>query len=97
VSICISRLGTYMERLDYLVGARSFPNAIVSDERIRTVGDAWQHAIANVMAGPACCATGYPIVVGIAPFTGWKAAKWSFATALPFVPSRRLKGNPAGS
>jgi hypothetical protein len=34
------------------------------------------------------------IVVGIGLFTGWKRApKWSFATALLFLLSRRLKAN----
>jgi hypothetical protein len=28
------------------------------DERIRTLGDAWQHAIGNVIAEPAYCPTG---------------------------------------
>jgi hypothetical protein len=35
-----------------------FPKAVMGDERIRTLGDAWQHAIGNVIAGPACCPTG---------------------------------------
>jgi hypothetical protein len=30
----------------------------MGDERIRTLGDAWQHAIGNVIAGPACYPTG---------------------------------------
>jgi hypothetical protein len=51
-------LGTYAEQLDYLIGARVFPRAIMGDERIRTLGDAWQHAIGNVIAGPAYCPAG---------------------------------------
>jgi hypothetical protein len=30
----------------------------MGDERIRTLGDAWQHAIGNVTAGLAWCPTG---------------------------------------
>jgi hypothetical protein len=41
-----------------LLAPDSFLKAIIGDERIRIVGDAWQHAIGDVMAGPACCATG---------------------------------------
>jgi len=37
------------------------------------------------------------IIVGIALFTAGMAAKWSFATALPFMPSRGLKANPVRS
>ena len=55
---CTSRSGTYVEQLDYLVGVRALPKAIMGDERIRILGDAWQHAIGNVIAGPACCPTG---------------------------------------
>jgi hypothetical protein len=35
-----------------------FPKAIMGDGRSRTLGDAWQHAIGNVIAGPAWCPTG---------------------------------------
>ena len=35
-----------------------FPKAVMGDERIRTLGDAWQRAIGNVIAGPAWCPTG---------------------------------------
>jgi hypothetical protein len=35
-----------------------FPKAVMGDERIRTLGDAWQHAIGNVTAGLAWCPTG---------------------------------------
>jgi len=37
------------------------------------------------------------IIVGIALFTAGMAAKWSFATALPFMPGRGLKANPVRS
>jgi hypothetical protein len=37
------------------------------------------------------------IVAGIALFTGWKTAKWSFATALLFMPGRGFKANPVRS
>jgi hypothetical protein len=36
----------------------SFSKAIMGDERIRAPGNAWQHAIGNVIAGPAYCPTG---------------------------------------
>jgi hypothetical protein len=58
-SICTSRSGTYAEQLDlFWMAPEPFPNAIMGDERIRTLGDAWQHAIGNVIAAPACCPTG---------------------------------------
>jgi hypothetical protein len=98
------------QRLGNLCGAivlfgwppEPFPKAIMDDGRIRTHGDAWQHAIGNVNAAPACCPDGLilsSIVVGIGLFnrTAGRAAKWSFATALPFMPSRGLKANPMRS
>jgi hypothetical protein len=36
----------------------SFSKAIMYDDRIRSLGDIWQRAIGNVIAGPACCPTG---------------------------------------
>jgi hypothetical protein len=39
-----------------------FPKAIMRDERIRTLGDSWQHAIGNVIAGPACSRRADPVV-----------------------------------
>ena len=54
MSICTRRSGTYMEQLDYLVGAER-SKAIMWDDRIRALGDAWQRAIGNV-SGAECCA-----------------------------------------
>jgi hypothetical protein len=74
--------------------------AIMGDEYIRTLGDAWQHAIGNVIAGAGVLPHGLilsSIVVGIALVTRWKGAKWSFASALPFMPSRGRKANPVRS
>jgi hypothetical protein len=51
VSICTRRSGTYL-------APEPFPKAVMGDERIRTGGDAWQYAIGNMIAGPACCAPG---------------------------------------
>jgi hypothetical protein len=58
VSICISRLGTYVEQLDYLVGAGFVSEGHHGDERICTVGDSWERAIRDVIAGPTYCLTG---------------------------------------
>jgi hypothetical protein len=35
-----SRSGTYVEQLDYLIGARAVSEGHHGDERIRTLGDA---------------------------------------------------------
>jgi hypothetical protein len=58
-----------------------FPKAIMGDERIRTLGDAWQHAVGNVNAAPACCPDGLilsSIVVGIGLFNRWEGGEMVF-------------------
>ncbi|HZN30420.1 MAG TPA: hypothetical protein VFB88_13765 [Xanthobacteraceae bacterium] len=58
VSICTAaRELTWSNWIIWLT-PEPFPKAIMGDERIRTLGDAWQHAIGNVTAGPAWCLTG---------------------------------------
>src|SRR6516165_4896111 len=52
LSICTSRSETYVKQLGYLDGNRAVPKAIMGDERIRTLGDPWHHAIGNVIAAP---------------------------------------------
>jgi hypothetical protein len=65
---CTSRSGTYVGQLDYLVGAKPFP-AIMGDERIRTLDDAWRHAIRQCDRGAGVLPDGLTlssIAVGIA-------------------------------
>jgi len=57
VPIFTRRSGTYVEQLDYLAGARAVSEGHQGDGRIRTLGDAWEHAIGNAIAGPAYCPT----------------------------------------
>jgi hypothetical protein len=58
MSICTA--ARELTRSNWIIGLvlEPFPKAIMGNERIRTPGDAWQHAIGNVIAGPACCPTG---------------------------------------
>ena len=74
----------------------SFPKAIMCDERTRTLGDGSTRCDrgAGVLPHGLILSS---IIVGIALFTAGMAAKWSFATALPFMPSRGLKANPVRS
>jgi hypothetical protein len=39
------------------LASEPFPTAIMGDERIRTLGDACQQAIGNMIAAPARCPT----------------------------------------
>jgi uncharacterized membrane protein len=69
----------------------------MGDERIRTLGDAWQHAIGNVIARPACCPTGLvlsSIVVGIVLFTAWKGGEMVFRHRVAVYAEPKRKANP---
>jgi hypothetical protein len=58
VSICTSAWELMWSNWIIWTAPEPFPKAIKGDERIRTLGDAWQHAIGNVNAAPACCPDG---------------------------------------
>jgi hypothetical protein len=74
-----------------------FPKAIMDDGRIRTHGDAWQHAIGNVNAVPACCPDGLilsSIVVGIGLFnrTGREGGEMVFRHRVAVYAEPRAQG-----
>jgi hypothetical protein len=75
-----------------------FSKAIMGDERIRTLGDAWQHAIGNVIAGPACCPAD-PVVDRRrhCPVDRLEGGEMVFRHRVAVIPGRGLKANPVGS
>jgi hypothetical protein len=66
------------------------------DEGIRTLGDAWQHAIGNV-AGPGVLPDGLirsSIAVGIVLFSGWKGGEMVFGHRLAVHAEPGAQGQP---
>src|SRR5262249_12746054 len=73
----------------------SFPTAIMYDERIGTVGR-WQHAIGNVIAGPACCPRADPVVDRRRHclFIGSKGGDMIFRHSVVVCAEPRAQGQP---